>query len=932
MKQLNGIIRYTLTILLIGFSVTILHARQTKWPQSLQDSLLSITAKPMSVAQVKDLMYLCERQMIDFPKEVSTVLSSIINNQKLKKPELIIAIYQIAGQSSYFASDYNNAGIYFSKAGQLAKNSADKSLLYQSIYWEAKVFRSQNLHAEALSNLHRIIRDSVNVVDTSLLVRTMLDAGEVYYQMASYHSALKYLHLANYKLKGLSDKLLVGEFLNRVGSVYFVIGRYDLALENFLKALPVLSEVKQYKTLASVQNNIGLVYKTLGSYDLAKSYLEKSMVYEEEVANINGLTSSFINVGSLYLLQNQPELAYKYLARAADQALSINDSVLIAAVFVSLSDYYIYKSDFGRAKQNAMQALAISSRIVDKRGMVEAMLCLGIVAKEQKAYADAQQWYDKSLTLASGLDLMEPLSRIYQHRARLFEIQGQSLQAFISLEMHVKYKDSVSGPGIWRKIADLQALQKLAEKSHELEFLNNSFENQEQQIADLNSRVAISNYFRIGFLLVCVILATVFILMYYLDKKSGNYKNEIEELRHKLIENRKLLKNSIEKAEEADKIKDNFLQTMTHELRTPLNGIIGFSEILYEELNSPEKQEIAKTIMHSGIRLMSTLNSILDLSDIEARRIELSYTDISLSKLIESCIARYNYAARQRNLDLSPLLKVPDCYIRSDVDIVTKILSNLIDNAIKYTKQGSITVELDLQHQGEEVNAVLRVRDTGMGIPEDRLELVFSRFRQASEGNTRSHEGTGIGLSLTRNLVNLLGGSIGVSSKQNQGSVFTVILPALNQTKDITGGLPSVSSFFLKESTDQSKLPLLLVEDEETNREFAIYALHNHFNIDLALDGKSALKMANDKQYEIILLDVNLGKEMNGIEVVKQLRSMPKYEKVPIAAVTANALKAQRDAFLKSGFSHYLAKPYTRRELQALVRNMLSGGSFDTNV
>jgi CheY-like chemotaxis protein len=121
---------------------------------------------------------------------------------------------------------------------------------------------------------------------------------------------------------------------------------------------------------------------------------------------------------------------------------------------------------------------------------------------------------------------------------------------------------------------------------------------------------------------------------------------------------------------------------------------------------------------------------------------------------------------------------------------------------------------------------------------------------------------------------------------------------------------------------------LLLVEDEETNREFAIYALNQYFDIDLALDGKSALSLVEKKQYEIILLDVNLGKEMTGIDVVKILRKMPSYSKIPIAAVTANALKTQRDAFLKSGFSHYLAKPYTRRELQALVRNMLSGNAF----
>jgi signal transduction histidine kinase/ActR/RegA family two-component response regulator len=394
-----------------------------------------------------------------------------------------------------------------------------------------------------------------------------------------------------------------------------------------------------------------------------------------------------------------------------------------------------------------------------------------------------------------------------------------------------------------------------------------------------------------------------------------------------LTESRAEIAQAIEKARDADKVTENFMYSMTHELRTPLNGIIGFAEILQEESSAEEHRNMAGTIFQSAQRLLNTINSILDLSDIEATRLEINLTDFNLPGIIKRCIAEKMHDAEEKNLRFIYDPETNLLTIRSDESHIVTILNKLIENAIKYTDTGYIKISLGQVEKRGRNWAVLKVADSGPGIPEDRLGLIFANFRQASEGFNRKHEGSGIGLSLARNLISILGGHIEVQSTVGKGSVFTVYIPATRTPDDI-----AVHSPFIQSNAGIRKPALLLVEDEETNREFVIYTLQPYFEIDLALDGKTALNMATKKDYRLILLDINLGTELSGIDIIQWLRRQPQYLTTPIAAVTANAQKIQREKLMQAGFSHYLAKPFTRSELKALVRNMAGENPFGGNL
>ncbi len=243
-----------------------------------------------------------------------------------------------------------------------------------------------------------------------------------------------------------------------------------------------------------------------------------------------------------------------------------------------------------------------------------------------------------------------------------------------------------------------------------------------------------------------------------------------------------------EKAEEMNRLKDNFLAVMSHELRTPMVGILGFSEIFLNILEETEHKEMAEALYSSGKRLMETLDSILDLTKLEANKVKLNKKNTNINEIAEKVISYFEKIASQRNLYLKYKINDNQLYSFLDVDILKKILHNLISNAIKYTVYGGVTIEVGSIYKDKKKWAEIKVIDTGIGIPKKNRELIFEDFRQLSEGLNRKYEGTGLGLSLTKRFVELLGGKIKFKSVINSGTTFSICFPVLDSTnKSIAG-------------------------------------------------------------------------------------------------------------------------------------------------
>ena len=399
-----------------------------------------------------------------------------------------------------------------------------------------------------------------------------------------------------------------------------------------------------------------------------------------------------------------------------------------------------------------------------------------------------------------------------------------------------------------------------------------------------------------------------------LIKNNDNIPIGVNGVIRNIKERKRVEKELIEaknKAEEANKLKSNFLANMSHELRTPLNGILGFAEILKEEITDNEHNEMINIILRSGNRLKNTLNALLDISAIESGTQSINKHSFDLDELLIEVIKLYEENARQKNIEIIYSFQ-HNKQIISDDSIIYKVINNLIDNAVKYTEKGSIEITTLIQSDSYEENLIINIKDTGIGIEADTFDLIFEDFRQVSEGKSRNYDGNGLGLSIARRLLKLLNGSISLKSEPGKGSIFTIQIP-----------ITIISEKAINEINENIKSLLLLVEDDETNALLALSFLKKKYIIDIVYNGEDAIKKVSEKQYDGILMDINLGSGISGIEAVNQIKQKKNYKNIPVAAVTAHAMKGQQEEFLCKGCTHYLAKPYTKDDMLNLINNML---------
>lgn len=380
-----------------------------------------------------------------------------------------------------------------------------------------------------------------------------------------------------------------------------------------------------------------------------------------------------------------------------------------------------------------------------------------------------------------------------------------------------------------------------------------------------------------------------------------------------------------EKAEELSRVKTNFLANMSHELRTPMVGILGFSEVLMSSIKDEEQKNYAEIIYNGGKRLMETLDLILNISAIEMNKVKIYYEQFNVVDLIKELITSFEIFAGKKNLYLRTENSGEEILLKSDRRILTQILNNLINNAIKYTEKGGVVIKAEINERDNEKNVLIRVKDTGIGIPKDKIDLIWEEFRQVSEGYGRTFEGTGLGLSITKKFTEMLGGKIYVeSSELNEGTTFALEIP-LNENNKILTVIEKTNDI----STDNAEIEntiihdILYVEDDAMSIELVKILLKNKFKLDVAKRGEEALELIKNKKYDLILMDINLGRDMSGIEAIEKIRKTENYEKIPIIAVTALVMKDDKDYFLSKGCDYYISKPFSRKDFLDLIKKAL---------
>ncbi|GAB4300447.1 MAG: hypothetical protein Kow0098_27850 [Ignavibacteriaceae bacterium] len=383
-----------------------------------------------------------------------------------------------------------------------------------------------------------------------------------------------------------------------------------------------------------------------------------------------------------------------------------------------------------------------------------------------------------------------------------------------------------------------------------------------------------------------------------------------------------------DEAETANRLKSQFLANMSHELRTPLVGILGFAEILSQELTNDSLKDMSDSILSAGKRLFNTLNSLFDLTKIENRNVELKLVEIRADDILTEVVNELIPEAEGKNLILEFNSETSGERILADKLMFNQSCRNIIQNAIKYTHSGKIEIKTEPVTLENKNWVRITCIDTGIGIPESHSEIIFEEFRQVSEGYNRNFEGIGLGLTITKKFIELMGGRISVKSKPGKGSQFSILMPVAvsyeksdsDPAREITAGM-LMTKINIKYS---GRLPeILIVEDDESNLEIVRLFISKICEITSCTNSAETLKVINEKKFDAVIMDINLEEKINGIELTKIIRQKEGNENLPVIALTAYAMKGDREYFLSNGFNEYIPKPFNKEMLYRALEKVL---------
>ncbi len=384
----------------------------------------------------------------------------------------------------------------------------------------------------------------------------------------------------------------------------------------------------------------------------------------------------------------------------------------------------------------------------------------------------------------------------------------------------------------------------------------------------------------------------------------------------RLREQGALLERSLDAALEASRVKSAFIANTSHEIRTPLNIITGYVDLIGEHLaaqNDESLKEYIEGTRRACTRLLRTIGNMLDISKIEAGALDLAPTQLEIGPWLKRLLADFRAMAEQKGIALTCTIEAPDASVVFDEYCLTQALTNLLDNAIKFTGRGSVTCRLYRESDG---TLCLEIRDTGIGISEVYLPHLFEPFSQERSGLARQFQGSGLGLALTRRYLELNGARISVKTEQGQGTTFAIQFPPESEGKGRSPRQPTEAS---------SRPAILVVDDDAETQQYMRAALRQRYDVVIAASGKEMRQVLDARpDVALVLMDLALDAEEDGLTLTRYLRGQERWRRIPIIAVTALAAPEDRERALEAGCDDYVPKPISRRDLFAKIDALVS--------
>jgi signal transduction histidine kinase len=699
----------------------------------------------------------------------------------------------------------------------------------------------------------------------------------------------------------LVEKIDSVAFYNKLANSSVSENQYKNALFYTQKAINFSKENNKIVDQVTQTFNLGKLYYDVKKYDDAIKAFDKSISLSKTLEPSSIQASTHYYLGMSYMKKRD----FLNAKISFDKAKSLNDSLEInnTVDLINLQRGIIYKSEGDSDTASTIFSTIISKpdnpAILDTKA--EALYHIGLMEMADNRNNLALNYFNKALDLNAKNKNIEQKSAILLALSTVYEKMLDKNNAYTYLKQHSNLKEQIALLDNEKLGVDDYEKFKESERLKEVEAINKENIQQEKT----------SKFSKLISILAIALISILSLLSLSL------YKNNIIRTQSNILleeKNRELIL-AKEKAEKASNARTEFLSTVSHELRTPLNAINGIAHLLLEEKPKKSQMNYLESLQFSGNYLTNFINDILEINKIDSSKALVENISFNLKLLLENIQNALKELASENNnyFSLEIDSHIPD-YLIGDPTKLSQILMNLINNALKFTHNGSVTVTSKLiSLEDQKAFIYFEVKDSGIGIPEDKLETVFDSFSQGSVGINRKYGGTGLGLTIVKKLVEILGGEIKLDSKVKKGSSFSfeLLFEVSKKPLKIIKNLNKNNDYNLKNKK------ILVVEDNKINQMVSKKMLENKGVICQIVDnGEEAIELAKSNKFDMILMDVHLP-GINGTIATKKIR---KFDTItPVIALTAISLNENRKMLLSFGMNDVITKPFVPEHFYAII-------------
>lgn len=744
--------------------------------------------------------------------------------------------------------------------------------------------------------------------DLAMVAEAYLDKAAEYASINDLRQSIAYLDSCIELAINHDLVKIKAEALHHLGGNYDKLSLYDRALDYFFQSLQSYELLDDQEGIAENLNAIGKVHGYNRNFENGLAYLDRALRVNDQLGNEKGKLSNYLNIGVIHQKKGDYEEALFFYQKALDIAIALRNKEIEAVAIGNIGSTRMQQGQPKLGLSFLERALELKEENGDERrtlhtlnDIAEARLLLG-------DWKEARVAAGKVVGLAKDYEEGNQLRYAYLNLSRSY-VQSQDYEnAYIYLERFDKVKDSLFGIEKAQLINALQIAYETEKKDQAIVSLR-----QEKELADSQKRV----YLLAG--IVIVMTLAVFYLHLHFNHK-----------RNKAL---------LEKEKEVDRLKANFFANISHEFRTPLTLILSpIDHLLASSQDSDERYQLG-LMKKNGSRILRLVNQILELSKLESGQLKLSVRQSDVVPVLQGVTASFESLAVSKNIDLVFESPVQPLVLYFDSAKLETVLINLISNAMKFSGMGGkVVVGVErVQPSGDHSGFLqIKVKDEGPGLSADKVRHIFDRFYQAGHADATYFGGTGIGLALTKELVELHKGSILVASQLGVGTEVTVLLPMGEEHLDASQMVAdeaveeiepfeAIGDVLLSETaveTDLRKPIVLLIEDNEELRDYIRSIFQPTYRVVEAGDGEEGISVAKEKVPDLVVSDVMMPK-MDGYEVCRQLKQTESTSHIPVILLTAKGSVASRIRGHENEADLYLSKPFVPKELLLCVHNLI---------